>query len=138
MDHFKINTEGVDTVEYSPDMRKGVAGETTLFDDGAIQVRIGNEAFDGSFGQLGSTIGHEVEVHARHHMAPGATSSTIAGQEVEALSWEIKQQDRFGLTTNDIQGLNSKKGYFEGLLNNQLSNENTMKSDLNRRLEGSY
>ena len=71
-------------------------------------------------------------------MAPGATSLTIARQEVEALNWEINQQDRFGLTINDIQGLNSKKGYFEGLLNNQLSNENTMKSDLNRRLEGGY
>jgi hypothetical protein len=60
-----------DGVNFSPhgDMQ-GREGVTVRDPDGRIRVTLGDDAFS-SAGMLGSTIGHEIEVHANRQLAKG-------------------------------------------------------------------
>ena len=137
IDEFNIDTDGIDSIEYSSEVPVGVDADTTLYGDGSIDVRIGDGAFEGSFGRLGSTIGHEA-FHSRFHMALGATSELTTRQEIEALQWELNQRDRFGLTSGDVRTLQDRLNFRQGKLQIQIPREQQMQRDLENRLEFSY
>ena len=69
---YRIDASRVrDGVNYSPhgDMQ-GREGVTVRDADGRIRVTLGDDAFS-SAGILGSTIGHEIEVHVNRQVAKG-------------------------------------------------------------------
>lgn len=99
---------------------KYVVGPTyneRLFDRGITQgypdsplrkVEIGPSAFS-SWGMLGSTLAHEIEVHANQSFMkimaqdaamPGSPGTRHA--EIEAYSHELKCKDRFGLSNTEV------------------------------------
>ncbi len=112
---YKIDVRNVPLgVHYSTqgDMRyrEGV----TYFDqDGTIRVEIGDEAFR-SAAELGSTIGHEVEVHVNRQIVqqvfypPSDEQGTLI-QEVEAYDYELANADRYGLSPDEVKLLQRRR-----------------------------
>ncbi len=104
-------------VSYSPhgDMREREAA-TFLDQDGTVRVEIGDLAF-GSAAELGSTIGHEVEVHVNRQIAKGVhyPMSDEQGwliQELEAYDYELANKDRYGLSADEVNVLKTRRAIF--------------------------
>ena len=78
-----------------------------LGDNGGVFVILGPGAFT-SWALLGSTLGHELEVHARQNIsyAQDRTERDLPGGlfliEVEAYLYEIKNKERFGTTEDEL------------------------------------
>ena len=135
VDHFKINTEDVESITYD----KNLSGEGTAQTvNGRGVIKIGESAFDGSFGRLGSVIGHEVGVHFQIHQRQGIAldENTPGGilQEIDALQFEIDQQSRFGQTPSEIQSVRDRIGIKRGNYQ-QLLRQQRMDNELQRNLE---
>lgn len=71
-------------------------------------VEIGPSAFS-SWGMLGSTLAHEIEVHANQSFikiaaqdAVGPGNSGTLEAETEAYNYELKCKDRFGLSKTEV------------------------------------
>jgi len=88
-------------------------GATYLDQDGTIRVEIGDQAFR-SAAQLGSTIGHEVEVHVNRQILqqvfypPSDEQGTLI-QEVEAYDYELANTDRYGLSPDEVKLLKRRR-----------------------------
>jgi hypothetical protein len=88
-------------------------GATYLDQDGTIRVEIGDEAFR-SAAQLGSTIGHEVEVHVNRQIVkqvfyPQSDEQGTLIQEVEAYDYELANKDRYGLSHDEVKLLKRRR-----------------------------
>jgi hypothetical protein len=77
------------------------APANTCDEYGAVKISV--SAFRLSPGWLGSTIGHEVEVHARCHTGRNWSKEphTNAAHEAQAYEWEVKHADIFELTEEE-------------------------------------
>jgi hypothetical protein len=115
IDVYEIDVGHVSVgVHYSPhgDMRER-EGATYVDRDGTVRVEIGDAAF-GSAGQLGSTIGHEVEVHVNRQLArgvyypPSDEQGTLL-QEVEAYDYELASTERYGLGPDEVKVLRQRR-----------------------------
>lgn len=123
--YFGIDTAKVkDMVRYDPDSK----GDGYTLADGT--VRIGRAAFGKSTGWLGSTLGHEIEVHlalqvldGKWRLGTGPQATAIT--EVQAYDYEIRNAARFGTTPTEIAELqNRRASYYNQLTpaNQQLVN----------------
>ena len=88
-------------------------GATYLDQDGTIRVEIGNGAFR-SAAELGSTIGHEVEVHVNRQIVqqvfyPASDEQGTLIQEVEAYDYELANADRYGLSPDEVKLLKRRR-----------------------------
>jgi hypothetical protein len=94
-------------VSYSPHGGMHDREAATFVDaDGTVRVEIGDEAFL-SASWLGSTIGHEVEVHVNRQIVkrvayPPDDEQGVFIQEVEAYDYELASKDRFGLSLEEV------------------------------------
>jgi hypothetical protein len=94
-------------VNYSPHGGMHDREAATFVDaDGTVRVEIGDEAFL-SASWLGSTIGHEVEVHVNRQIAkrvayPPGDEQGVMIQEVEAYDFELASQGRFRLSVEEV------------------------------------
>jgi hypothetical protein len=112
---YRIDASRVrDGVNYSPHgAMQGREGGTVRDRDGRIRVTLGDDAFS-SAAILGSTIGHEVEVHVNRQVEKGvdypeSDSQGTSVQEVEAYDYELQNKDRFGLSEDDIRTLHLRR-----------------------------
>jgi hypothetical protein len=83
-------------------------------------VEIGPSAFS-SWGMLGSTLAHEIEVHANQSFAKilaldaaAANQPGTQAAEVEAYRYELKCKDRFGLTNTEVWLIEDTLKYYYG------------------------
>jgi hypothetical protein len=81
-----------------------------------IRIEVGPDAF-ASWGLLGSTLGHELEIHANQNWPLinlmdmiGLNGSMWA--ERQAYLYEIKQSARFGLTRNQSSAIKATLAYY--------------------------
>lgn len=79
-------------------------------------VLIGREAFS-SWGMLGSTLAHEIEVHCRQnflaiHLQNLAGFDGTGMAEREAYRYELANAERFGLASYDRELIRSTMSYF--------------------------
>ena len=111
---YGINTNGISAVNYDP----SYAGDASTSSGGV--VTIGEAAFLHSPGWLGSTLGHEIEVHYQTQAQQGrwwTDSQGTAMQEVQAYDYEIRNSVRFGTTATEIKLLQDvyRKPFFDSL-----------------------
>jgi hypothetical protein len=105
--HFAITVPpGVRAPRYAPDL--GDRGRTSwkLF-GGDPTVAIGPAAF-ASWGLLGSTLAHELEIHCRQNLFSIAAGDVLGlptklTAEREAYGYELRGAGRFGLTRPEIR-----------------------------------
>lgn len=89
-------------------LRRGLASDPI--------VLIGREAFS-SWGMLGSTLAHEIEVHCRQnflaiHLQNVAGFDGTGIAEREAYRYELANAERFGLASYDKELIRSTMSYF--------------------------
>lgn len=92
-------------------------GLTVISEQGErCDVRIGPSAFQ-SWAILGSTLGHEIEVHCRQDMMlikvmdmAGSLGTHMA--ERAAYRYEISQKDRFGLSDSEVDSIQKTMDYY--------------------------
>jgi hypothetical protein len=89
-------------------VRKGVSSNPTVY--------IGREAFQ-SWGLLGSTLAHEIEIHCRQnflsiHFQNIAGMDGTGSAEREAYRYELANAGRFGLAQYDQDLIRSTMSYF--------------------------
>src|SRR5713101_4733525 len=110
--HFGIDTSKTKSVTYDPT----VSGEAVTSSD--AKVRVGDAAFR-SPEWLGSSVGHEVEVHVNEQAAKGKWYTGPEGtniQEVQAYDYEIANAKRYGTSPADVADLEKRrKDYHDGL-----------------------
>lgn len=98
IDIYDIDTSNTKSVKYDPT----VSGEGLSSADG--EVTIGDDAFrDPAW--LGSTVGHEAEVHVNEQGAKDKWYNGPEGtaiQEVQAYDYEIANADRYGTSEADV------------------------------------
>lgn len=102
---YNIDTTGAKSVTYDP----SVKGEAVTSKDGTI--RIGDKAFK-SAGWLGSSVGHESEVHWLRQAQKGNWYTGSVGtdlQEVETYQYEIDNAVRYGTTETDLKDLKARR-----------------------------
>lgn len=114
---YKIDVSNAESVTYAPKL-KG-EGETGYSKDGKKGViSIGDAAFS-SPGWLGSTIGHESEVHVNRQMMKGNWYTGAIGtnlQEVETYQYEIDNVERYGTSKADRVNLEQRrKSHFNAI-----------------------
>ena len=112
--HYGINMDGVKSVKYDPSL----AGDGITSKSG--HVTIGRAAFTRSVGWLGSTLGHEIEVHFQAQAQKGnwwTDEQGTAIQEVQAYDYELQNAARFGLNISEINAINGiyKPPYYDSL-----------------------
>jgi hypothetical protein len=89
----------------------------TVWRNGKIRVTIGRKAF-ASWGILGSTLAHELEVHARQNFRLIAAAEMIGlpgkkWAERQAYDYEISSSRRFRLSQIEIQRIaNTRERYY--------------------------
>ncbi|HEX8264595.1 MAG TPA: type VI secretion system tip protein TssI/VgrG [Pyrinomonadaceae bacterium] len=95
---YNIDTSKTKSITYDP----AVDGEGETTEDG--HVKIGDDAFrDPAW--LGSTVGHESEIHAKEQGAKGKWYTGPEGtaiQEVQAYDYEIANAERYGTSPADV------------------------------------
>lgn len=102
---YNIDTTGAKSITYDP----SVKGEAVTSKDGTI--RIGDKAFK-SAGWLGSSVGHESEVHWLRQAQKGNWYTGPVGtdlQEVETYQYEIDNAKRYGTTEADLKDLKARR-----------------------------
>ncbi len=114
---YKIDVSNAESVTYDPKLTgDGVTGYSKDGKKGVI--RIGDEAFS-SPGWLGSTIGHESEVHVNRQMMKGNWYTGDIGtalQEVESYQYELDNVDRYGTSKTDQKNLEQRRrSHFDAL-----------------------
>lgn len=109
---FNIDTSKTKSTTYDAT----VSGEAVTSKDGTVKV--GDEAFRDA-GWLGSSLGHETEVHVNQQADQGKWYTGAIGtplQEVQAYDYEIANADRYGTTAANLQDLqNRRDGYYNQL-----------------------
>jgi len=109
---FNIDTSKTKSVTYDPSVR----GEAITSKD--AKVKIGDKGFR-SPEWLGSSVGHEVEVHVNEQAAKGKWYTGHEGtniQEVQAYDYEIANSKRYGTSPTDVADLQARrKSYHDGL-----------------------
>ena len=81
-----------------------------------LVVYIGRDAFS-SWAMLGSTLGHEIEVHCRQnflaiHLQDLAGFDGTGAAEREAYKYELSHADRFGINQYDREFIKNTAEYF--------------------------
>ena len=81
-----------------------------------LVVYIGRDAFS-SWAMLGSTLGHEIEVHCRQnflaiHLQNLAGLDGTGAAEREAYKYELSHADRFGINQDDREFIKNTAEYF--------------------------
>lgn len=116
MEIFNIqNKPGMPMPVFDPTLED--RGLTVISEHGErCDVRIGPSAFQ-SWAILGSTLGHEIEVHCRQDMMlikvmdmAGSLGTHMA--ERAAYKYEISQKDRFGLTPTEVDSIQKTMDYY--------------------------
>jgi hypothetical protein len=102
---FKIvRPEGAEMPVYDPDLKdRGLTVKSTWMSK--TKVFVGPSAFS-SWGMLGSTLAHEIEVHCRQNFPLIVLKDQLglggtAEAEREAYQYEIRNAARFGLNNRD-------------------------------------
>ena len=118
---FGIDNSHVKSMTYD----SSVSGEAVTSKDGS--VRVGDEAFRDA-GWLGSSLGHEIEIHVNEQAEKGNWYTGAMGtalQEVQAYDYEIANADRYGTTKENLEDLEKRRedNY------NQLSDEYKKRAD---------
>ena len=115
MDYYQINLPAGTAVP-TLNTKLKIRGSTTrsLFHT-LSKVEIGPEAFM-SWGLLGSTIAHEIEVHCKQNLLwitaqemVGINGSVIA--EIEAYDYELEHSKRFGLRAFEVNNIRKSRDY---------------------------
>lgn len=120
---YDIDMTGIQSVKYDPNLDdNGVTSKSG-------NVRIGKAAFTtASPGWLGSTLGHEIEVHIQQQALKGNWWTDEQGtlmQEVQAYDYEIANAKRYGLSEQEINELKfARRDYYR-----DLSTENKVLAD---------
>jgi len=108
---YAIDMKGVKFVKYNDALEdNGITSK-----NGAVEI--GKAAFlTASPGWLGSTLGHEIEVHIQEQALKGnwwVDEQGTAMQEVQAYDYELKNAERYGLTKEEIKELRwARKDYY--------------------------
>lgn len=111
--YYKIDTSKTKSVTYDPKNK----GEAVTSKDGT--VKIGDKAFS-SPNWLGSSIGHEVEIHVNEQAKKGNWYTGTQGtalQEVQAYDYEIANAKRYGTSKKDIADLKARRAAYYSELN---------------------
>lgn len=103
--HFGIETRSHVTVQFAPELteRGRTQWQVTSQD---VQVLIGPAAFS-SWGLLGSTLAHELEVHCQQNLTMIGVFEWLGlparqSAEDEAYRYELSQAQRFGLDAAEV------------------------------------
>jgi hypothetical protein len=111
--YYGIDTSKTKSVTYDPNN----SGEAVTSPDGTVKV--GDKAFS-SPGWLGSSIGHEVEIHVNEQAMKGRWYTGPQGtalQEVQAYDYEISNAKRYGTTATDLADLQKRRTDYYNQLN---------------------
>lgn len=105
IDAYDIDVSNAKFVKYDAD----TPGEGGANQRG--EIRLGDDAFS-SASWLGSTLGHESEIHINQQLEKGNWYTGDQGtalQEVQAYQYEIKNAKRFGTSKKDLKELKQRR-----------------------------
>lgn len=115
VDAYDINVSNAKFIDYDPN----TTGEGGANRKG--EIRLGDDAFK-SASWLGSTIGHESEIHINQQAMKGNWYTGTMGtaiQEVQAYQYELDNVKRFGTSKRDRGELHRRKKSYMSELNQE-------------------
>lgn len=114
IDAYDIDVSNAKFVKYDA----ATAGEGGANKKG--EIRLGDAAFS-SASWLGSTLGHESEIHINEQLKKGNWYTGAQGtalQEVQAYQYEIDNAKRFGTSKKDLKDLKQRRKSHMSVLSN--------------------